>query len=170
MLHTDLGTVGTYEFPGPDVPVMDRQAQMVNVPFKVDVAAGVPAVRLTLTEQGEKDYLVTKVVPESFASTIVGGTKQNPTLMFKSGWRYEVDNVAPAVHPFQLIENGRNGSGDVVLLSEAGMGTLQSDPTVNWFNQSGEVRFTVSDDLAKVLSGYRCGYHTDAMRGPIMVM
>ena len=38
MLHTDAGTVGTYEFPGPDVPVM-AAGGMVNVPFKVSQAA-----------------------------------------------------------------------------------------------------------------------------------
>jgi hypothetical protein len=170
MLHADKGVVGTYEFPGPDVPVMDGKAQMVNVPFKVEVAAGVPAVRLTLSEQGEKDYLVTKVQPESYAGMIVAGPKENPTLKLRPGWRYEVDNPDGATHPFQLIESGKDGSADVVLLSEAGMGTLQSDATVGWYNQNGEVRFTVSDDLAKVLSGYRCGYHTDAMRGSVNVM
>ena len=38
MLHTDAGVVGTYEFPGPDVPVM-AAGGMVNVPFKVSQAA-----------------------------------------------------------------------------------------------------------------------------------
>jgi heme/copper-type cytochrome/quinol oxidase subunit 2 len=34
MLHTDAGVVGSYEFPGPDVPVM-AAGGMVNVPFQV---------------------------------------------------------------------------------------------------------------------------------------
>jgi hypothetical protein len=34
MLHADLGKVGTYEFPGPDVPVM-VDGKMVSPPFKV---------------------------------------------------------------------------------------------------------------------------------------
>ena len=34
MLHADLGTVGRYEFPGPDVPVMVDD-KMVSPPFKV---------------------------------------------------------------------------------------------------------------------------------------
>ena len=38
MLHADAGIVGTYEFPGPDVPVM-AAGGMVNVPFKVSQAA-----------------------------------------------------------------------------------------------------------------------------------
>jgi hypothetical protein len=33
MLHTDAGKVGTYEFPGPDVPVM-VDGKMVSPPFK----------------------------------------------------------------------------------------------------------------------------------------
>jgi heme/copper-type cytochrome/quinol oxidase subunit 2 len=37
MLHTDAGVVGTYEFPGPDVPAM-AAGGMVNVPFKVTQA------------------------------------------------------------------------------------------------------------------------------------
>lgn len=170
MLHADKGVVGTYEFPGPDVPVMNSQAQMVNVPFKVEVPAGVPAVRLTLGEEGQKDYVVSKVVPESYASQVVKGSKANPTLMFHSGWRYEIDNPDAVTHPFQLTARGANGVGDTVLLSQAGMGSLQGDATVAWSNENGDVRFTLSDDLAKVLAGYRCGYHTDTMRGPVMVM
>jgi plastocyanin len=38
MLHTDAGTVGVYEFPGADTPVM-AGGVMVNVPFKVSQAA-----------------------------------------------------------------------------------------------------------------------------------
>jgi heme/copper-type cytochrome/quinol oxidase subunit 2 len=34
MLHTDAGTVGVYEFPGPDFPVV-AGGNMVNVPFAV---------------------------------------------------------------------------------------------------------------------------------------
>jgi heme/copper-type cytochrome/quinol oxidase subunit 2 len=38
MLHTDAGTVGTYEFPGPDTPVV-AGGIMVNVPFQAGQAA-----------------------------------------------------------------------------------------------------------------------------------
>lgn len=44
MLHTDAGSIGTYEFPGPDVPVM-AGGSMVNVPFSVGQAQ---AVRIDL--------------------------------------------------------------------------------------------------------------------------
>ncbi len=34
MLHEDAGTVGEYEFPGPDQPVL-REGEVVNVPFQI---------------------------------------------------------------------------------------------------------------------------------------
>jgi heme/copper-type cytochrome/quinol oxidase subunit 2 len=46
MLHTDAGTVGMYEFPGPDAPVT-AGGVMVNVPFAVSQAVSQPqAVRI----------------------------------------------------------------------------------------------------------------------------
>ncbi len=41
MLHTDAGTVGTYEFPGPDGPV-SVDGKIVTPPFKV--TGGLPAM------------------------------------------------------------------------------------------------------------------------------
>ncbi|MEZ4269608.1 MAG: hypothetical protein R3F39_24885, partial [Myxococcota bacterium] len=35
MLHTDAGTVGTYEFPGPDAPVTDAGGAVITPSFKV---------------------------------------------------------------------------------------------------------------------------------------
>lgn len=35
MLHTDEGAVGTYEFPGPDVPLRDAADAVVMVPFEI---------------------------------------------------------------------------------------------------------------------------------------
>jgi len=35
MLHIDAGTIGTYEFPGADVPVKDASGNVVMMPFKV---------------------------------------------------------------------------------------------------------------------------------------
>ncbi len=37
MLHTDAGQAGTYEFPGPDVPLTDENGQVITVPFTVSV-------------------------------------------------------------------------------------------------------------------------------------
>lgn len=35
MLHVDAGKIGTYEFPGADVPVKGTDGAVVNVPFKI---------------------------------------------------------------------------------------------------------------------------------------
>lgn len=50
MLHVDLGTVGTYEFPGPDVPAEGSQAD-VNPTFKLTnvAAAQAPAAGTAAT-------------------------------------------------------------------------------------------------------------------------
>lgn len=54
MLHKDLGAVGTYEFPGPDVPVMVKGA-MVSPAFKVsDLDA-----RVLVKDQAIQDGSVT---------------------------------------------------------------------------------------------------------------
>ncbi|HMN27967.1 MAG TPA: hypothetical protein PKE45_07410, partial [Caldilineaceae bacterium] len=41
MLHVDEGVIGTYEFPGADVPVKDGD-MVVMAPFNVTVAAAEP--------------------------------------------------------------------------------------------------------------------------------
>ncbi len=51
MLHTDAGVVGTYEFPGADVPVT-QSGNLVNKPFRLHPAAESPAVGLELVAQG----------------------------------------------------------------------------------------------------------------------
>lgn len=40
MLHVDAGVVGTYEFPGPDGPVMDGMGNVIAPPFTVTVTDG----------------------------------------------------------------------------------------------------------------------------------
>lgn len=35
MLHTDAGTTGEYEFPGPDAPVQDAEGNVITPPFSV---------------------------------------------------------------------------------------------------------------------------------------
>ena len=51
MLHTDAGVVGTYEFPGADVPVT-QSGNLVNKPFRLHSAAEAPVVGLELAAQG----------------------------------------------------------------------------------------------------------------------
>ena len=54
MLHTDVGEMGTYEFPGPDGPVKDAEGNVITPPFNVtmgeamgeEAMAGEPVVLL----------------------------------------------------------------------------------------------------------------------------
>ncbi len=169
MLHVDKGKVGTFEDPGADTPVMGANAQIVEEPFVVSVPAGTPAVRLTVAEAGPSACTLSSVEPKSFSDAI-GPEKEHPTLTLHSGWRYEIDDPGVAAQQFELVQRGMNGSSDVVLLSQAGSGSLQSDPSIGWSAQKGEVRFTVSSDLSKQLSGYRCGAAASEAPGTVKVM
>jgi hypothetical protein len=170
MLHVDKGKIGVFEDPGADVPVLDSRAQIIMEPFKVTVPSGTPAVRLTITESSANACTVSRVEPASYAN-VIGSEKQHPTLTLRSGWRYEVDDPGTAAQrQFQLLEQGKNGSSDVVLLSETGTGALQSDPSVDWSAQKGAVRFTLSSDLSRELSAYRCGVAPSEAPGAIKIM
>jgi hypothetical protein len=170
MLHVDKGKVGAFEDPGADVPVLDSKAQIIMEPFTVKVPAGTPAVRLTVTEAGPNSACtVSGIEPKAYAGAI-GPETVHPTLMLRPGWRYEIDEKGNADRQFQLLERGMNGTSDVVLLSETGMGALQSDPSVDFYAKDGALRFTLSDDLTKQLSGYRCGIAPSETPGAIKIM
>jgi len=47
---------------------------------------------------------------------------------------------------------------------------LESDPDVNWIESQGSMRFTLTDSLAKQLTGYRCSVHPRPMRGQIKIV
>jgi hypothetical protein len=170
MLHVDAGAVGTFEFPGVDIPAVDGQSQTIMQAFTVSVASGTPAVRLHVTNVGFSAWSVSSVEPAAFAGIVSGG--DNPTLTLRSGWRYEIDNPVRDMHPFELLHMGAGPGSDVVLLSEATTGSMEGDAGIAWTDQAGALnlsRFTVSPSLAAQLTGYRCGIHTSTMRGPIAV-
>ncbi len=68
MLHTDAGTVGTYEFPGPDAPVT-FQGQMVSPAFAVTGGAGTSAAaEPTATTAAAAPTATTAPLPEATAA------------------------------------------------------------------------------------------------------
>jgi hypothetical protein len=164
MLHTDLGTAGTYEFPGVDAPV-SIGGEIVMAPFVVTVPSSTPAIRLRVSSAGSSAYVFSQVEPAAFAG-MLGAGGNNPTLTLHRGWRYELVNTVFGMHPFQLLDRGATAATDVVLLSEAGNGSLETDATIAWTdNGQGTLRFTLSPSLAAALSGYRCSVHPTIMRG-----
>jgi hypothetical protein len=168
MLHTDLGTVGTYEFPGVDAPV-SVSGDIVMTPFVVTVPSGTPAIRLRVSSVGTTAYKFSQVEPAAFAG-MLGAGGNNPALTLRSGWRYEFTNTVSGPHPFELLTRGGTPSTDVVLLSEAGSGSREADAGIAWSdNGQGRLRFTLSPSLAAVLTGYRCAAHPASMRGAVVI-
>ena len=83
MLHTDAGVVGTYEFPGADVPV-SQSGNLVNKPFRIHPAAEAPVVGLEVAAQG-------LVAPIALVSPNDG-----------TGRRFIVDQVGVDIDPAQV--------------------------------------------------------------------
>jgi hypothetical protein len=168
MLHVDAGVLGTYEFPGVDVPAQDAGMDVMD-PFVVSVGPGTPAVRLRLTNVGMSAFDFTAVEPVAYAS-ILGSASDNQTLTLTSGWRYEIVNTAAGSHPFELIHRGTGPSSDQVLLSQSAAGSLETDASIGWQgNGTATIRFTLSPSLAAELSGYRCAIHSSVMRGNVVI-
>lgn len=94
----------------------------------------------------------------------------NPTLTLEVGMRYRFDiPVSNGIHPFELLSLGAGSAEDVVLLSEGAnvQGSFEDDPAVDFIETDGIFEFTLTQELADALSGYRCGIHVNSMRGAI---
>jgi hypothetical protein len=168
MLHVDAGVVGTYEFPGADVPAQNAGVTVME-PFVVTVAAGTPAVRLRLTSIGMSAYDFTAVEPAAYAS-VLGSASNNQTLTLAAGWRYEIVSSVAGPHPFELTHRGTGPATDQVLLSQSAAGSLESDASIGWQgNGTATIRFTLSPSLGAQLSGYRCSIHKSTMRGNVVI-
>jgi len=112
----------------------------------------------------------------------VGSTvTANPTLNMVIGKRYEITNPNFSFHPFELIAKAGTVPSDTVLLSQR-VGTdpnfFESDPNVGWVDTgTAVVAFTLTQALANAMTnpglgqvpGYRCGIHTNTMRGNINI-
>ncbi|MGM0555233.1 MAG: lipoprotein [Myxococcota bacterium] len=174
MLHDDTGTAGEYEFDGTsgseDPPTTDSNDDVVVVPFEVTVPADTPAVRFTLSNNGNTSYDVTGAEPALYEDWI-GTEAANQTITLNEGWRYEiVNNATVGNHPFELINSTSPlPVTDTVLASQRSgeEGTLETDTDVNWVQNGDDVTFTLTANLAAELNGYRCGTHTTAMRGDV---
>lgn len=165
MLHTDGGTVGTFEGPGdPDGPVSDASG-VIAPPFLVTVPDGTPAVRLHVINSDFSAWNIVGADPAEYADS-VGDGSGNQTITLRRGWRYEIDNPANPAHPFQLINDVAT---DVVATSQGATdGTLESDGTVDFVEVSDTAfDFTVSASFEAAVTAYRCGIHTTTMRGSV---
>jgi plastocyanin len=126
MLHTDAGTVGTWEFPnGPDVPVM-VDGQMVSPAFTLQAAAGEAEVEME-DFQFRSQVLVIKV-----GTTVKWGNRDDVSHTATSdadvwdsgflakGEEFSFTFTEPGVYPYYCIPHGGPGgqgmAGTVVVL------------------------------------------------------
>ncbi len=159
MLYTDAGTIGTFEFPGADNPV-SNDSGIIAPSFVVTVPTGTPDIRLRF--DGDVPSYQVSIEPSTFASDI--DSNLDPQITLRPTWRYEIINVVPDDHPWEIIDSSGN-----VLLSQATAGSLESDTDIDWEdNGAGRSLFTVDEDLRNAATRYRCSIHTGSMIGPLV--
>ncbi|MGM0576558.1 MAG: DUF7282 domain-containing protein [Myxococcota bacterium] len=171
MLHTDAGTIGTYEFPGDDGPVTDGGSPIAP-PFVVTVPAGLPAIVADWSTTGNNWFLV-EVTPAAYQEELgpLGSENTDPDITLIEGWRYEmVTDTDVAVHPWALRDSDGGGSADL-LTQNGDVGAFEEDPDVAW-DQAEEggftfMRFTLTADLAAATDSYWCSVHTTQMEGGV---
>ena len=90
----------------------------------------------------------------------------NETITLTVGERYEINNPAVAYHPFELVDSVTQ---DILLSQKSGTeGIFEDDIEVNWTDNYGTMRFTLTQDLADQLSKYQCAIHA-SMAGNIII-
>jgi hypothetical protein len=172
LLLSDQGEMGTFEYPGTDMPQLDDMSMEIMGESTVTVTAGTPDIRVQVVNIGMSAYTWSMVEPALFSDTL-GMEEDNQTLTLKPGWRYEVVNSAFGPHPLEFIMEGMTPpSDDTIGLSQEDPSALEDDMDINWLETEGEgsVFFTVSQTFVDEIDTYRCGIHTATMRGAITYM
>lgn len=123
-------------------------------------------VQVTIGNNGATSWRIDSVQ----GGDVGAAAGDNPTLTLEVGMRYRL--VIPAsdgIHPFELLTRGASPATDVVLLSEKANveGGFEEDPDVVFVEEGDGFEFTLTQELADALSGYRCGIHSSSMRGEV---
>lgn len=119
-------------------------------------------VTITIDNRGASAYVVTEV---SGAEAVAELTTDNSTWTLEVGKRYRIINNGGAGHPLQL-----RGEEGVLLSQLSGTGSassLQSDEAIAFESDEAGISFTLTEELAQVLTSYRCAYHP-GMTGSII--
>lgn len=114
MLHIDVGTVGEYEFPGEDGPVMDAEGNVITPPFTVQLpeASAEPSVTTEDQSLGEGETVTVPLVVAAEAGWIVIHTDQD-------GGPGPVIGQAP-------VEPGENENVEVTIAAAGATDTLHA--------------------------------------------
>lgn len=86
--------------------------------------------------------------------------QDNPTIEFKPGVRYKVENNGWSSHPLAFRDTEANP-----LLSQRQYadGSFEDDPGVNWIDSGEQLAFTLTNELATELDEYICTVHSQML-------
>ncbi|MCC6546930.1 hypothetical protein IT570_07150 [Candidatus Sumerlaeota bacterium] len=129
---------------------------------------------------GSSDFRVTSASGFSDAALYSGAfPADDPTINLQVGKRYEVNNPnASSGHPLAIIASASSPSNDIILLSQSGTGSFESDNDVAYVETGTTMTFTVTQALLDAMNsisggthtpGYRCQIHSNSMRGAFNV-
>ena len=119
---------------------------------------------LTLQNVGAAAWQVTAMEGTEDMETVTEANVENPAMTLTVGGRYrfDVSNVNSDMHPLAF----RDAEGNDLLTQGGSEGSFELDPAVAFGAEDDFVIFTVTPELADVLSSYDCTVHS-AMTGEI---
>ena len=144
---------------------------VVTEPFDVTVAAGTPAIRVTITNTGTTAYQFSMVEPALYADDFANG--DNPAISLRQDWRYEFVNTSYPTHPLEFIDQTRMQPrpNDTVLVGQDSAGSLSGDTDVNLVENGDTFQITLAGPLVSGIRGYRCAVTNHVnMRGTVNVL
>jgi plastocyanin len=153
--HTYSGA-GTYDL---RVRVEDDDGATDTKTKTVEVS-DVNNVDITIDNVGSSAWEVTSVSGNKSEVASIG--KENPDIKLQNNTRYTITNNGYSSHPSEIF----NSTGNP-LLSQSGSGTFEDDSEVNWVDNGGTLKFTVTQNLYAELNGYVCTVHS-SMEGAII--
>ena len=121
---------------------------------------GQVAATITVDNVASKAYVLTSSEGESVGELGV----ENTSWTLQIGHRYQIINNGELLfHPFEL-----RGDEDILLAQSDTEGTFEEDAGVTFISDDAGVSFTLTPELAEVLTNYRCAFHP-RMTGTITV-
>ncbi len=157
----DRGDTRGVSVPQPGIwQIINSNTESLN---GVDDAA---TVTITLGNAGASAYTIANIEGADMADVVSGDPDENPTLNLTEGVRYIfiVNNMGP--HPLDF----RNAENEILLSFNDAEGSFEGDSAVDFQKDSdNSLSFTLTSELAAVISEYACTVHAGSMRGTIAV-
>ncbi|WP_366483755.1 fasciclin domain-containing protein [Cyclobacterium sp.] len=117
---------------------------------------------ITLNNVGASAYIIASIDGDGATGTL---DENNAAIGLQTGLRYTFVNNGGASHPLDF----RDADGNILLAEGSENGSFEADATVGFEVDGANISFTLTEELAAVIAGYRCTVH-GAMEGSITVM